>query len=181
MGEVLPYDWFPLEVPDNVVLGDDADLWSAMAFLEYRSTRTEGVRIGRFSGVYPGVMFDLGPQGGVTIGDYCMLGEVTFATNHRIEIGDHCLVARETMLADGPMTLPAPTDRLPGFEDDEPVITLGDNVWVGQHCLLLPGAHIGDDAIIGMGTTVDFVVEPGAIVAGDPPRRVGWSRRGDGR
>lgn len=180
MGAVLPYDWFPLEVPHNVVLGEHADLWSAMAFLEYRSTRPQGVRIGRWSGVYPGVMFDLGPHGEVVIGDYCMLGEVTFATNHRITIGDHCLVARETVLADGPMTLPAPTARLPDG-DDAPVISLGDNVWVGQHCLLLPGAHIGDDAIIAMGTTVDFAVESGAIIAGDPPRRVGWSRGGERR
>jgi acetyltransferase-like isoleucine patch superfamily enzyme len=180
MDAVLPHDWFPMEVPDNVVLDDGADLWSAMAFLEYRSVRPQGVRIGRCSGVYPGVMFDLGPQGEVAIGDYCMLGEVTFATNHRIVIGDHCLVARETVLADAAVTRPAPTERRPDDEDD-PVITLGDNVWVGQHCLLLPGAHIGDDAIIGMGTTIDFTVEAGAIVAGDPPRRIGSSRGGDGR
>lgn len=62
-----------------------------------------------------------------------------------------------------------PVQRAAGLERALPV-TLGEDVWIGGHATLLPGARIGDGAIVGAGAVVSGVVAPGARVAGVPAR-----------
>lgn len=63
-------------------------------------------------------------------------------------------------------------DRDAGLECGAPV-TIGRNVWIGGHAIVLPGITIGDDAIVGAGSVVTRDVPPGATVVGNPagPRR----------
>ena len=49
-------------------------------------------------------------------------------------------------------------------------VVIGDNVFVGPHCVLLPGVHIGDGAVIKAGTVVSRHVPPN-ILFGDSPGR----------
>jgi acetyltransferase-like isoleucine patch superfamily enzyme len=53
-----------------------------------------------------------------------------------------------------------------------PSIEIGRNAWIGARAVLLAGAQIGDDAIVGAGAVVDFEVPPGAVAAGNPARIV---------
>ena len=50
-------------------------------------------------------------------------------------------------------------------------MTIGRNVWVGMNVVILPGATIGDWAIIGAGAVVSGTVAALAIV-GAPPASV---------
>ena len=43
---VLPHDWYPGELPANVVLGKRSWLYSSFAFLHHRSEREPAIRIG---------------------------------------------------------------------------------------------------------------------------------------
>jgi Acetyltransferase (isoleucine patch superfamily) len=52
-------------------------------------------------------------------------------------------------------------------------IHIGNYVWIGMNCSILPGVTIGDGAIIGMGTVVSKSVAPGEIVVGAAQRVVG--------
>lgn len=45
---------------------------------------------------------------------------------------------------------------------------VGNDVWFGQNCTILPGVHIGDGAIIGTNSTVGHDVEPYSVVVGNP-------------
>ena len=45
---------------------------------------------------------------------------------------------------------------------------VGNDVWIGQNALILPGVHIGDGAIIGADSVVGSPVAPYTIVAGNP-------------
>ena len=45
-----------------------------------------------------------------------------------------------------------------------------DNVWVGARSVLLPGASIGRDSVIGAGSLIDGPVPPGVVMAGNPAR-----------
>ena len=45
---------------------------------------------------------------------------------------------------------------------------IGNDVWIGQKAVLLPGVHIGDGAIIGANSVVGRDVAPYTIVAGNP-------------
>jgi acetyltransferase-like isoleucine patch superfamily enzyme len=48
-----------------------------------------------------------------------------------------------------------------------PVI-IDDDVWIGAHCVILPGVHVGQGAVIGAGAVVTRDVPPRSIVAGVP-------------
>lgn len=72
--------------------------------------------------------------------------------------------------------------RFPGREPgpvDEPVV-IGDNVWIGAHCIILKGVTIGDNSVIGAGSVVIKDVPPNSFAAGNPARViapiVGWER-----
>lgn len=47
---------------------------------------------------------------------------------------------------------------------------VGNDVWIGQNAVILPGVHIGDGAIIGANCVVGRNVAPYAIVIGNPAR-----------
>ncbi len=49
---------------------------------------------------------------------------------------------------------------------------IGNDVWLGQNAVILPGVHIGDGAIIGASSVVGRDVEPYTIVVGNPARPV---------
>ena len=51
-------------------------------------------------------------------------------------------------------------------------VTIGNDVWIGTNCVILPGVSIGDGAVIGAGSVVTRDVESGTIVAGIPARLV---------
>lgn len=53
-------------------------------------------------------------------------------------------------------------------------ITVGNDVWIGADTTILSGVTIGDGAVVGAGSVVTKDVEPYAIVAGTPAKRVKW-------
>lgn len=59
--------------------------------------------------------------------------------------------------------------RRSGLEFGRPVI-IGQNVWIGGGAIILPGATIGDDALIGAGSVVTRDVAAGTTVVGNPAR-----------
>lgn len=47
---------------------------------------------------------------------------------------------------------------------------IGNDVWIGQNAVILPGVQIGDGAIIGANSVVGSDVAPYTIVVGNPAR-----------
>ncbi|BAX54673.1 CatB-related O-acetyltransferase [Photobacterium damselae] len=45
---------------------------------------------------------------------------------------------------------------------------IGNDVWIGTECVIMPGVTIGDGAVIGARTVVTKDVEPYSIVVGNP-------------
>lgn len=72
------------------------------------------------------------------------------AANHVVSIGEHF------------------RDR---WDEDRCGIEIGFNVWVGAHCVILPGAVIGDGAVIAAGSVVRGTVPPGEMWAGVPAKK----------
>lgn len=61
----------------------------------------------------------------------------------------------------------------PEFEDRGGPVGIGERVWIGYRAVVLPGVTIGDGAVVGAASVVTRDVEPFAIVAGNPARRIG--------
>jgi acetyltransferase-like isoleucine patch superfamily enzyme len=55
---------------------------------------------------------------------------------------------------------------------DEADVILGNDVWIGAKCVILPGARIGDGAIVGAGSVVRGTIPAMAIAVGSPARVV---------
>ena len=85
-------------------------------------------------------------------------------------IGDHVTFA-------GGVTLGVRTPE-ETTADDYP--TIGDDVFLGAHAVVLGSVHIGDGAVVGANSVVRSDVPAGAIVSGIPAVQVG-ERRGSER
>lgn len=53
-------------------------------------------------------------------------------------------------------------------------VTIGNDVWIGHGAIVLPGISIGHGAVVAAGAVVTKNIEPYAIVAGVPARRIKW-------
>ena len=61
----------------------------------------------------------------------------------------------------------------PPSQSDLPIkgdTIIGNDVWIGQNAVILPGVHIRDGAIIGANSVVGSDVDPYTIVIGNPAR-----------
>lgn len=74
-----------------------------------------------------------------------------------------------------------PFNIFEGWDADAPEISdlplkgdtiIGNDVWIGQNAVILPGVHIGDGAIIGANSVVGNDVPAYTIVVGNPAREV---------
>lgn len=65
----------------------------------------------------------------------------------------------------------------PDFADRGGDVIIGNRVWIGYGAIILPGVKIGEGAVVGAGAVVTKEIEPFAIVAGNPARKIGQRTR----
>jgi acetyltransferase-like isoleucine patch superfamily enzyme len=172
----LDDDWYGQPLPTNVDVGPKSWLHSSYVFLHFRSERPFALKVGHDTGIYVETFFDLGPDGEVIVGDYCTLAGPIVSTNGRVTIGNHVLISREVVISDCALARPPACNAAAQLATHLPAdIEIGDNAWIGTRAVLLPGAKIGEGAIVGAATVVDFEVPPFAIVAGNPAKVVAWA------
>jgi len=180
----LPWDWYPGTVPANVLLDETAYVETTFSFYLYRSQAPVGVRLGKGASTYLGVMFDVGPLGRVTLGDYALVHGARIICDEEIEIGDYALISWNVLLMD---TYRVPVDLLARrlelerassgakrflAAENTPArpLRIGRNVWIGFDSCVLPGVAIGEGSIVGARSVVVEDVPPYTIVAGNPAR-----------
>lgn len=107
----------------------------------------KNIRLGERVFINSGCRFQ--DQGGVTIGDDCLIGHNTvFASlNHDLD------PARRADM------IPAP-------------IVVGRNVWIGSNSTILSGVTIGENAVVAAASVVTKDVPANSVVAGSPARAV---------
>ena len=94
----------------------------------------------------------------------------TFEGGGLIDIGENCMVGPETAF----VTSTHSADGRGGIRrqiSSQPV-TVGDRVWIGARCTLLPGAVVGDGCVLAAGSVVTGKCEPGYVYGGVPARRI---------
>ena len=90
-----------------------------------------------------------------------------------VEIGKNVLIAGRVYI----------TDHNHRFSDiDKPILSqgiepggkviIGDNAWLGEGCVILPGITIGSHAIIGANAVVTRDIPPYTVVVGNPARAI---------
>ena len=54
-------------------------------------------------------------------------------------------------------------------------ITIGDNVWFGGNCIVLPGVTIGNNVVVGAGSVVTKDIPDNAVVVGNPAKIIRYT------
>ena len=128
----------------------------------------------------------------ITVGDFTYIADSEFeshVTHHYPFLGDRLIIGKFCQIAAGVefvmnganhqmnavSTFPFYTlqgwDMAPPAPADLPLrgdTVVGNDVWIGQNAVILPGVRIGDGAIIGASSVVGSDVAPYTIVAGNP-------------
>ena len=130
----------------------------------------------------------------IIVGEFTYIADSEFeshVTHHYAWNGDKLIIGKFCQIASGVefvmnganhqmnaiSTFPFYT--LEGWSMDPPAISdlplkgdtvVGNDVWIGQNAVILPGVQIGDGAIIGANCVVGGDVDPYTIVAGNPAR-----------
>jgi acetyltransferase-like isoleucine patch superfamily enzyme len=109
------------------------------------------------------------------IGNKTYMGHrVSISVGSRVTIGSHVLIADNVFIADNPgHPLDAAKRRVQGVEPDQiRPVTIGDDVWIGHGCKIMPGVTIGEGSVVGAGSIVTRDVPPFTLVAGIPAKPV---------
>lgn len=136
---------------------------------------TRRIRLGAGTVVKPNAVVVSSP-GRVTLGrncalssfDYIVAGYADVVIGDNVRIGPHVSVvgtSREYKRKDALIV-----DQ--GFKCKG--ITVGNDVFIGAHAVLVDGCEVGDGAVIGVGSVVTGQVPPYAIVFGVPAKVVFW-------
>lgn len=91
-----------------------------------------------------------------------------------ISVGEGCLIAANCQILDGSghdLSFPDVENRIHTKGDASPV-RIGDNVWIGLNCIVLPGSVIGSGSVIAAGSVVRGEIPPMSLVAGVPAKVV---------
>jgi acetyltransferase-like isoleucine patch superfamily enzyme len=179
----LPWDWYAGTIPGNVVVDETAYVETSFSFYLYRSEEPVGVRIGRGASMYLGTMFDIGPHGQVSLGDYALVHGARIICDAEVEIGDYALISWNVVLMDTYRVPPdaaarrrelerVPSRRRRYLAADVPArpVRVGPNAWIGFDSCVLPGVQIGRGAVVGARSVVTEDVPAYTVVAGNPAR-----------
>lgn len=177
----LPWDWYAGRVPENVIVDENAYIESTFSFRLYRSQRQPGVTYAPGASTYLGTMFDVGPAGRVTIGEYALVHGARIICDAEVEIGHHSLISWNVVLMDTYRFSRDPEQRrrelrrvppgcprvITGDVEARP-INIEPNVWIGFDTVVLPGVRVGRGAVIGARSVVTGDVPPYTVMVGNP-------------
>lgn len=117
--------------------------------------------------VFPPLYADFGKN--IRIGKRVFINSgCTFQDQGGVTIGDDCLIGHNALLATLNHDL-SPSRR----QDMHPApIVLGRNVWLGSNVTVLPGVTVGDNAVVAAASVVTKDVPANTVVVGSPARVV---------
>jgi phosphonate metabolism protein (transferase hexapeptide repeat family) len=107
-----------------------------------------------------------------TIGKFCAVaaGARLNALNHPMErISQHKITYRPNEYF-----VYAKVDKAFREKRQNARVVIGHDVWIGHGAIVLPGISIGHGAVVAAGAVVTKNVEPYAVVAGVPAKRIKW-------
>ena len=135
---------------DHIEIGEMCDIacYSSL-YVHTGATRVDHLKLGDRVGI--GRNVNIAAYAPISIGDDTMI-----APYCHILSGNHVFDRRDIPISKQPMRVEE--------------VTIEEEVWIGTHVVVLPGAHIGKGAIIGANSVVNKKVGPWEIWAGSPAK-----------
>ncbi|KAF0233620.1 MAG: transferase hexapeptide repeat containing [Desulfovibrionaceae bacterium] len=157
--------WGPVHIVrhpgSHIVIGDNVSIVS------------DSYRCSASSLYAPTKMRTFSPHSLIRIGNNVGLNGTSIISRSRhVIIGDNTMIAPNVTILDSDFhALWPPETRLmkPDFESDADVL-IGENVWIGMQSIILKGATIGKNSVIGAGSIVTGNIPENMLAAGSPAR-----------
>ena len=94
-----------------------------------------------------------------------------------IYIGDKCLIGHNTVIAtiNHEINPKIRRDLIPKK------VVIGNNVWIGSGSIILPGVSIGNNSIIGAGSVVNKNIPGNCIAVGNPAKVIKYITENDNK
>ncbi len=175
----------PTVMQPNVRVGPGTVITGDRAFKRFHSRHDPALEIGA-NGIFEDVHFAIGPDGRVSIGDYCCFTSVILLCELELRIGSYVMIGFNTTIADSDFHPIAPAERIADAIACSPLrdghtrppfirraVVIEDDVFIGPSATILKGVCIGAGAFIEAGAVVAHDVPPRARVAGNPARVIG--------
>ncbi|MFZ1289728.1 MAG: acyltransferase [Melioribacteraceae bacterium] len=155
-----------IKLGDNVILDDNL-------LIDAKGTDNDGIVLN--NEVFIGRNSILSCKGGdIILDERANLGANCYIfSSNRVKIGKDVIVAAYTYFVGGGNysleKLDVPINQQYDFEGKGGV-EIGDNVWVGAHCVILDGVKVGNGSVIAAGAIVSKEVNEMSIVGGVPAK-----------
>jgi len=154
---------------NSVLIGDRTAIYNLQIVIHGNHNRLvvgEGCVVGGFIEI-------CGDGNEITIGDHSLVSgnvRITAYGGKYIRIGSSCLIANlsDIRTTDSHSIFDAQGDRI----NCDKNIEIGDRVWLAREVLVLKGAIIGNDSVIGARSIVTIEIPPNSLAAGIPARIV---------
>lgn len=109
------------------------------------------------------------PNALINIGDNTRIHGSCIHAFEKIEIGNNCLIAANCQIIDSNGHALEKNKRFSSQGFTSP-IKIGNNVWIGTGCIILPGVSIGDGSIVAAGSVVTKSIPENCIYGGNPAK-----------
>ncbi len=106
---------------------------------------------------------------GMKIGSGCQINTLLFSEPFLVEIGNHVAIAGGTEFITHDGAIWCFRDEIKDG-DIFGKIKVGNNVFIGNNCVLLPNTTIGDNCIIGIGSIVRGQFPENSVIIGNPAK-----------
>ncbi len=109
----------------------------------------------------------------ISIGSNTYIGEYNNirAAGGKISIGNDCLISQHiTIVSSNHCFRKNSLIRLQPWSLSKNSVIIDNDVWIGANCVILPGVHINEGAVVAAGSVVTKDVPAYGIVCGNPAR-----------
>lgn len=115
----------------------------------------------------------------LTIGENARLGDyVHINANNSVLIGNNALIASKVFISDSSHGIYSGENQTSPYTNpsEREVFTssvkIGNNVWIGENVVILPGSEIGDGCVIGANAVVNGKKFPKNCIIGGIPAKI---------
>lgn len=131
------------------------------------------VEIGKNLVIKENAVFEFARDSKLKIDNHCFLSYgVLICCNKSIQIGDYVQIGEYTSIRDTThnySNLNIPIKKQGDISLD---IIIGNDVWIGRGCIIMPGTIIEDGVVIGANSVVKGRLETNCIYAGTPAKLI---------
>lgn len=128
-----------------------------------------GPHVALSAGMVPGQRCITDPV--VSIGDRCLIGRGSGIVGHlSIVIGDDVWTGHHVYITDHNHGYDDPTLPISRQIQPERPVSIGSGSWIGHGAVILPGARIGRNVVIGANSVVSGSIPDHSIAVGAPAR-----------